>query len=99
MNGLERSDSREMHNHSRAFASFTFYFNRPSFVSHDAINRGQSQAISLSRFLGGKKGLEHPGAGVGVHAATDVADGDSTQESQIGYAGCVPVWSHHNFWC
>src|SRR3984885_4470868 len=65
-----------MHNHSCAFSGFTFYFNRSSFVSHDAINRGESQAISLSRFLGGKKGLEHAGAGCGVHAATGVTDGE-----------------------
>ena len=69
-----QSNSRQMYNHSRASSSFTFYFDRPAFVGHNAMDRGQTQSISLSRLLGGKERLEQPGAGFGVHPATGVAD-------------------------
>jgi hypothetical protein len=46
-------------------------------MSHDAINGGETEAISDARFLGGKKGLKKAGTGFGVNPTTGVADGES----------------------
>jgi len=65
-----------MHEHLRASSGLSFDFDGASFVSDDAINRGQAQSVSLSGLLGGKERLEQPGMGFGVHPTTVVADGE-----------------------
>jgi len=51
-------NSREMHDYARALSFFTFYFDGPAFVRHDAMDGGQAQTISLSGLFGGKERLK-----------------------------------------